>query len=131
MRRRHLLALAWLARPARAATREELLQTVADLATALSAGDAAAFLARFEESMEGYAALRENVSALTAQADLTSSVELVRHEGDSGEFDWYLEIRLKLDAGVSARRRQRVKLRLRGSKIEAFSPVELFAPLKL
>ena len=55
-----------------------MLDLFTDLAASLSAGNPTAFLSKFDRKVPGYEKLRENVSALTRQADIGSYVDLIR-----------------------------------------------------
>jgi hypothetical protein len=102
------------------------LDIVAGLASALSDGDAAAFMQPFDESMPEYDDLRRNVRALLAAGPASSSVELVE-ESDKGR----LRVNWRLD--VSGHRRERevtLQFATRGARLRivALQPVDFFAP---
>ena len=106
------------------------------LASALSEGDAFAFMRPFDRAMPGVESLRANVTALVLRAEVLASLEITRDEGDDAhrsiEIEWYLRIRDKEETGSLTRRQETVKCRLehRGKKwvIMAFEPLSLFAP---
>ena len=106
------------------------------MASALSEGDAYAFMQPFDRAMPGLEDLRANVAALLLQAEVLASLEITRDEGDSArrsvEIQWYLRIRDKEETGSLTRRQETVKCRLerRGKKwaITALEPQSLFAP---
>src|SRR5689334_15027601 len=78
------------------AATQDVMDVFAFMASALSEGNPAIFLRAIDTSMPGYAALARNVHALAAQNALSSSVEVVKQEGEgdsqSVELDWLLEI---------------------------------------
>src|SRR5689334_1718840 len=69
---------------------------IASAVRALAGGNAAEFLGYFDRSMQGYQTFRSNVTALVAEADVQSSIDLVRNDGDEHsravELDWMLRI---------------------------------------
>lgn len=120
-------------------TREEIIDLLARMATALSEGNPAMFLDAFDRTMPGYAGLESHVFALLSQAQVASSVKLTEDEGDARhrlvELDWLLEIRSKQAAGPTERRQQTVRARLerrkKAWKIVLLEPISLFAPSTL
>ena len=72
MTRRVLLAIPLAACCRAADAAQEVVDLIADLAAALSAGDVALFLQAFDPKMPGYAKLRENVTGLIGQGDVQS-----------------------------------------------------------
>jgi len=99
-------------------------------------GTAAAFLSFFDKRMKDYETLRSNATALVDQADLQSTLDLVRNEGDDGvrtvEVDWTLRVSDPATSVVSSQRRQNVKCRVekqgRKWKIVFLEPIAFFAP---
>lgn len=136
MTRRTLLA-SIVASRLRADVGSELWDLLSSMASALAAGDAAAFLQAFDTAMPGYGELRIGVEALVREAQLESAVEVVRNEGDgtarSLEIDWTLTITSRQDGAVMEQRHRQATCRARktGSKwkLVAFEPAALFAPL--
>jgi hypothetical protein len=108
---------------------QQVFDVFTDLASALSAGNAGAFLDVFDRSMPGYEKLRANVTGLLLQAQVQTSIEFLKNEGTDTaravEVDWFLQ------AGVT-RRREVVKCRVervrKKWKIFALAPVDFFAP---
>jgi hypothetical protein len=131
MNRRHLL-LAWLLlRGAGAEERDDILEVFAPLASALSSGDVEGFMKPIDSHMAGYGKLRDNVSALVAQFDVTSSIELIRVDQGQAELDWYMEIKSKEDAGVRQQRRQVISARVEKKRILSIAPIEFFGPVRV
>ena len=108
--------------------RTDALDAVAPIAAALSNGDTAAALAAIPRELENYAELRENLTALITQAEVTSSVDVVSAESGSAELDWYMQIRNRSTNMLIARRRGTVEIRFRKRKLLALGPASFFAP---
>jgi murein L,D-transpeptidase YcbB/YkuD len=136
MTRRVLLAIPLAAYGYAADAAREVLDLIADLAAALSAGNATLFLQAFDPKMPGYAKLRENVTGLIAQGDVQSFIDPVEDEGDErrrvAQFDWTLLMHRGQEATSFARREQVLKFSVekRGGKwwIVELEPIEFFAP---
>lgn len=134
MRRR--LFLLTLLLPLFAETRPDVVDFLGSLASALSEGNAIAFLEAFDRSMPGYDQFQSNVTALIEQGEVLSSIEVLSDEGDerhrSLELDWFLQIRIRQEAGPVERRRESVSCRLERKqkrwKIISLEPAGLFAP---
>lgn len=109
--------------------RTDVLETVAPLASALSDGNAAAFLGGVDKSMPGYADLVSNVTALLSAADITCSVEFVSAKGDTAQVDWYMQVKSKEQAGVTEERRDTITVRLGKKKVLSLAPITFFRPL--
>jgi hypothetical protein len=115
---------------------QEVLELVTGMAASLSAGNPKAFLAAFDPAMPGYQKLRDNVVALTGQAEVESFVDVARDEGDAQrrtvELNWRIRIKRRGDATASPGRERRIQCRVekqgRKWRITAFEPVEFFAP---
>lgn len=107
--------------------RTDVLDRVAPLVTALSDGDAAAFLGGIDKSMPNYGDLQANVTGLLNAAEVTCSVEFVALEGDTAALDWYMQIKSKEQAGIAEERRGRVTVKLGKKKVLDISPVSFFA----
>ena len=108
--------------------RTDALDVVAPIAAALSDGNTAAALAAIPRELENYAEVRENLTALIVQAEVTSSVDVVSAEAGSAELDWYMQIRNRSTKMLIARRRGSVKIRFRKRKLLALEPASFFAP---
>jgi hypothetical protein len=114
----------------------EVLQLFTEMAASLSAGNAREFLAAFDPAMPGYGKLRQNVTALVAQGDIESSVEIAADEGDAQkralELDWRMRVKREQAATAGIPRQQRLKVRVekRGKKwkVTWLEPLEFFAP---
>ena len=134
MLRRRFLKL--LPTPLFADAQEQVSDFFAALASALAEGNPIAFLKAFDSSMAGYQELQSNITALTSQCELQSSIDVLVNEGDDSrrrvELDWFLQIRSKQDTGPLVRRREHIKVGLQRvkKKWRAFSlePISFFAP---
>jgi hypothetical protein len=134
-RRACLLALAALpARPADAAAQAWDLLT--EMASALSAGDAARFLRAFDPRMKGFEDFRAAVTALVAEAELESAIEPGENTGDDRtrtlKVDWSLRLIGRSDLQRLTDRQAAATLRLERQKgkwkVVSFEPASLFAP---
>jgi hypothetical protein len=118
---------------------QEVLDLFTSMATALSAGDATEFLRPLDRAMPRYRDLSANVTALVEQAEVLSSIEIVRNSGDAKqrtvELDWLLQVSSKQQGGPLERRHETVRCRLekqkRGWRIVALEPVDFFAPSQI
>ncbi len=112
---------------------------LARFATALSKGDSAAAMVVFDPGMKTYGALESGVQALTAQADVLCSIEILQEKASGSDMvldtDWYLQLQTKTDGGPSERRRERVSVTMRlisGSwRIISLSSAAIFAPINI
>jgi hypothetical protein len=108
-----------------------VLDIFAPLANGLSQGNAEGFIAALDRSMPDYGLLCDNVRALAAEAEVTSSIELVEYKKPQVELDWTMEIKLQNAGGISERRQQRVFATIgKRKRITSLKPVEFFAPVR-
>ena len=115
------------------------LASLANLATALSESDSDGALEYFDSQMKGYADLERNIEAMTAQTDISCSIDIVTDVEENGihklDLDWYLQLKAIGDSVQLERRRTRVQVEMRLSKgkwiIAALSPVSILDPLRL
>ena len=110
--------------------RTDVLEAVAPLASALSEGDAAAFLGGIDKDMPGYGDLVAGVTGLLNEAEVTCSVEFLSRKGGTAELDWYMQVRSKEQAGVTEQRHQTVVVRLGKKKVLSIGPIDFFGPLR-
>jgi hypothetical protein len=122
----------------RADTHSDVVDLFASMAAGLSEDNAEAFLARIEKTTPEYEKLQVDIPALLSQAELTSSVTILKDEGDDSkrvvDLDWFLEIRGKTADGPLVRRREvihcTVEKRGKAWRAVSLKPLEFFAPLK-
>lgn len=122
-----------------AATHDEVLDLLSGMAAALTAVNPAQFMDAFDKSMPDYGKLKDHITALANQAEITSSIELLTDEGDdakrSVDLDWYLQVRSLYPNGPIVTRREVVHCELgkqgKRWKIVALKPIEFFAPVRL
>ena len=128
--------LAAVAATLRADTRQEILDLITALASALSEGNGLAFLDRIDHAMPDYQKLEQNILALTEQNEILAAIDLIQQEGDGRaqtlQLDWFLQIRSREQSGPLERRREIVKCRVEREKkkwkVVALEPVALFLP---
>lgn len=115
---------------------EDAFSSVNAVADSLTQQNPADFLARFQLPEKDQSELRGNVTALIAQAEVSSSIEVITHEGDEQvqklEVDWIVSIRSRVEGGASTQRREVARMELRKVKghwvIVKFQPIPMFRP---
>jgi hypothetical protein len=120
-------------------THDDVVDLFASMAAALSEINVPQFMEAFDKDMPDYEKLKNAVTALVNQAEVSSSVEPVKDEGDDTkrtvELDWYLEIRSLLPDGPVVHRREVIQCELRKEKkrwrIASIKPLEFFGAAKL
>src|SRR6185369_5321291 len=135
---RRALLLAAAAACLRADSADDVWAVLSSMAAGLSAAHAQEFLAAIDKAMPGYQDLRTNVTALLAQSDVQSSIELVDNTGDDRkrtvEVDWLLRIKASDGVSVTVNRQEHVRCtferQAKSWRIVALSPLSLFAPEK-
>jgi hypothetical protein len=108
--------------------RTEVLEIVSPLASALSNGDADAFMRLIPDDSPNRTQLTDNIRALLAQAEMTCSIQLRNYEHGKAELDWYMEIRSRATGSVTERRKQIVTVRVRNRGVFSIDPVDFFKP---
>jgi hypothetical protein len=114
----------------------EVLDLLAEVAAALSAGNAGLFLKAFDPAMAGFAKLREQVTGLVAQGALESVIDPEEDEGDGRRrvvrVDWTLRVQRGVVAANYSSREQVVTFTVekqgRRWRIVAMEPSGFFAP---
>ncbi len=121
-------------------THDEIVDVISNLANALSTVNTPKFMDAIDKSMPDYDKLKNDVSALMNQTEITSSVEIITEDGDdakrSVDLDWYLEIRSLAPDGPIERRREHIHCELlrkdkKHWKIVLLKPQNFFAPASL
>jgi hypothetical protein len=122
--------------------------TIANLASFLSQGDRIGALESFDKQMKDYEAINRDISALTAQAEVLCSIDIVEDkekdekEGDSEtadvhhlDLDWYMQLKSRGDPNLIERRRQRVAVTLQKIRqkwlISSLAPEQILAPITI
>ena len=94
---------------AKADTHADVVDLFAQMAAALSDDNAAQFMKAFDRNMAGYGEMETQITALIADSEVASSVELLKDDGDDRkrdvELDWYLELRSRVRGGPFVQRR--------------------------
>jgi hypothetical protein len=123
----------------RADTHADVTELFASMVAALTDTDVPGFMNAFDKDMPGYDNLKSEVTGLTTQNEISSSVEPIKDEGDESkravDLDWYLQVRSLLPDGPITNRREVIHCELRKEgkhwKIVSLQPIEFFAPAKL
>ena len=97
------------------------------------------FMAAFDKNMPDYEHLRSAIEALVNQAEVSSSIEPLKNEGNDTkrtvDLDWYLEVRSLQQDGPIIKRREVIHCDLEKEnkrwKIVSLKPIEFFAPANL
>lgn len=111
-----------------------MLDLLERLAAALSEADAPAFLRLLDPAVK--ARIAANVTALVTQNEVSSSIEILKNDGDDTrrtvEVDWFLEIRAREQTGGLIRRRTPVKCTVERRKkswiVTSFDPAAFLQP---
>ena len=136
MMRRLFLATAFASLPARGDTSQEVVDLLGRLAAALSEGVPEAFLRAIDPSLPDYGRFAANLTALVSQNDVSSSIEIVKQDGDDNvqvvELAWTMEIRGKGQNRSYEKRESLVRCRLERRKkqwrVLSLEPAVFFAP---
>jgi len=120
-------------------THADVIDVFTAMAAALSDTNVPEFMGAFDKNMPGYGKLKTDVTALMTQADVSSSIEPIKEEGDDAtrklDLDWFLQVRSLIPAGPLVTRREIIHCELRKQgkhwKIVSLQPMEFFAPAKL
>ena len=128
---------------------DDVMDVVASMAGALTevSGDAAGtvrgnvskFMAAVSKDMPDYDTLKNNVTALVDEGEISSSVLPLTEDGDTQTYkidlDWLLEVRSLEQDGPLVRRREVVHCELVKEKnhwkVVGLKPIDFFAPPKL
>ena len=121
--------------------RQQLVDVVGSMASALGEDNPAAFMRYVSRDMPDYENLAQSVMSLRQGAEVSSSVSLLEQEGDATQqrivVDWRMQLRSLALRTVVEQRRESLRLTLqrkellRKSKdwrVTALSPVAFFRP---
>jgi len=133
---RSVICILCIALAAPAATDADRVSAVLlDLSNSLQEGNAARFLDQVDRKrFANYAALEDNVVAMTAQDEVASSIGVLEQSrtGDVFELklDWLIQLKRASNGGPAERRRETVTCRIERMgkrwKLTALSPVSFF-----
>jgi hypothetical protein len=119
------LGARWLCAQDRAA----YVDVLGGMAAALAASEPTEFLRFVDASAPERDRLRTLVEALLAQAEVTSSIEVIDIQAGLARVDWYMEVRGRAPGARVERRRQELAVRLNAHRrVTELRPVEFFAP---
>ena len=115
------------------------LAAIADLATALSESDPDGVLRFFDSQMKDYGTIEADIEALTAQADVSCAIDIVKDDESNGvhklDLDWFMELKSQGGSPQVERRRERVQVEMREIKgkwkITALSPLSILGPIQI
>lgn len=111
--------------------RTDVLDAVSPLATALSNGDAEAFMRRIPDDAPNRGQLAGYIQGLIGQAEITCSVRLVNVEQGRAELDWLMDIKGRATQSILERRKGFVVVVVRKGAIASLEPVEFFKPVEV
>lgn len=135
---RNLVLFAAAAVACLADTHADVLDVFASMTSKLSEDNAAGFMDGFDKAMPDYGKLREWIVGLIAQAEVSSTIEPIKDEGDetkrSVDLDWTMQIRSREASGPLVERQQTVHAELVKQKkrwrIVSITPLDFFEPAK-
>jgi hypothetical protein len=115
------------------------LAAIADLATSLSESDPDGVLRYFDSQMKDYGTIEADIEALTAQADISCAIDIVKDDESNGvhklDLDWFMELKSQGGNSQLERRRERVQVEMREIKgkwkITALSPLSILGPIQI
>ncbi len=115
------------------------LTEVTDTGGGVSRGNVQKFMDAFSKDLPDYDTLKNNVTALANEGEISSSIDPVAEDGNDQartiDLDWFLQVRSLEQDGPIVQRREVVHCKLRKHnkhwKIVALKPMDFFAPAKL
>lgn len=115
-----------------------LTQTGVDGGSAIG-GNVDEFMSVFSKDFPDYQTLKQNITALVTNAEISSSIDPVMEEPGENTYkidvDWLMQIRSLQQDGPMVRRRELIHCELRREKkhwkIISLKPVDFFAPANL
>ena len=111
--------------------RADVLEAVSPLATALSNGDADAFMRRIHDDAPNRAQLAAYIEGLAGQAEITCSIRLVKVEQGRAELDWLMDIKGRATQAILERRKGKVVVVVRKGSIVSLEPADFFKPVEV
>jgi hypothetical protein len=115
------------------------LTALADLATALGENDPDGALEFFDSNMAAYGEIEQKIEAVTAQDDISCSIEIVTDTEVNGvhrlDLDWFMHLKSQGAAAQVEERRERVQvemLQIKGVwKITSITPIKILDPIEI
>jgi len=115
------------------------LTEVTDTRAGVLRGNVPKFMDAFSKDLPDYDTLKNNVTALVNEGEISSSIQPVTEDGNdqarSIDLDWAMEVRSLEQDGPIVQRRAVVHCELRKEKkhwkIVALKPLDFFTPAKL
>ena len=93
-------------------THSEVVDLFASMTSKLSEDNGAGFMSGFDKNMPDYSRLQGYIDALILQAEVSSSIDPVKDEGDdskrSVDLDWIMQIRSREPSGPIIERHETV-----------------------
>jgi len=115
--------------------------SIANLASALSQNDPDDALSSFDSQMKDFGAIEANIEALTAQADVACSIDIVTDEESDGmhklDLDWFMELKPQGDNNDPQIERRRVRVQVEMKliknrwKITSLAPLSILDPIRI
>jgi hypothetical protein len=120
-------------------THADIIDVFTAMAAALSDSNVPEFMNAFDKNMPGYGKLKNDITALITQADVSTSAEPIKEEGGDAthtmDLDWFLQVHSQYLNGPTVNRREVIHCELQKQgkhwKIVSLQPMEFFAPAKL
>jgi hypothetical protein len=109
------------------------LNVISGLATALGENDPDGALEFFDSKMDAYGEIEQKIEAVTAQDDISCSIEIVTDTEVNGvhklDLDWFMHLKTQGAAAQVEERRERVAVEMR--QIKGVWKITSIAPLKV
>ena len=120
-------------------THGDIIDVFTAMAAALSDSNVPEFMNAFDKDMPGYGKLKNDITALITQADVSTSAEPIKEEGGDRTYtmdlDWFLQVHSQYLNGPTVNRREVIHCELQKQgehwKIVSLQPLQFFAPAKL
>lgn len=114
----------------------DILDLFASMTSALANGNPPGFMNAFDKKMENYGKLSSYVAGMIAEAEVSSSIDPIKDEGDDNkrslDLDWTLQLRSRQISGPLVQREQTIHAELVKEKkhwrIVSISSLDFFAP---
>ena len=115
------------------------LTALAALATALGENDPDGALEFFDPNLSSYGQIEQKIEAVTAQDDISCSIEIVTDTEVNGvhklDLDWFMHLKSQGAAAQVEERRERVEVEMRQIKgvwkITSIAPIKILDPIEI